>query len=102
RFLTLPLVVGKGAGTRAHDFLALLAQYPQVKAVTKAVVYVGERRWNMWTKDGLEIRLPEHDVGNALATLSKLDQDDQLFTRDIVAVDLRLSDREAVQRSCDS
>jgi cell division protein FtsQ len=102
RFLTLPLVVGKGAETRAHDFLALLTEYPEVKAVTKAVVFVGERRWNLWTKDGLEIRLPEHDVGNALASLSKLDQDDHLFTRDIVAVDLRLADRVAVQLSDDS
>src|SRR6201995_5341399 len=30
RFATLPLVVGKGADTRAHDFLALLDRYPQV------------------------------------------------------------------------
>lgn len=102
RFLTLPLVVGKGAETRAHDFLALLTEYPEVKAVTKAVVFVGERRWNLWTKDGLEIRLPEHDVGNALASLSKLDQEDHLFTRDIVAVDLRLADRVTVQLSDDS
>ena len=31
RFLSLPLVVGKGAETRARDFLALLARYPQVQ-----------------------------------------------------------------------
>jgi cell division protein FtsQ len=102
RFLTLPLVVGKGAATRAHDFLALLTEYPDVKAVTKAVVFVGERRWSLWTQDGLEIRLPEHDVGNALATLSKLNQEDQLFSRDIVAVDLRLADRLTVQLSDDA
>ena len=32
RFVSLPLVVGKGAETRARDFLALLARYPQVRA----------------------------------------------------------------------
>ena len=31
RFATLPLVVGKGAETRAKDFLALLDRYPQVR-----------------------------------------------------------------------
>ncbi|WP_315755087.1 MULTISPECIES: cell division protein FtsQ/DivIB [unclassified Bradyrhizobium] len=102
RFLTLPLVVGKGAESRARDFLALLARYPQVRAVTKAAVFVGERRWNLRTKDGLDIRLPEHDVGNALATLTQLDQDDRLFSRDIVAIDLRLSDRLTVQLSEDA
>ncbi|CCE01840.1 cell division protein FtsQ/DivIB [Bradyrhizobium sp. STM 3809] len=102
RFLTLPLVVGKGAESRARDFLALLARYPQVRAVTKAAVFVGERRWNLRTKDGLDIRLPENDVGNALATLSQLDQDDKLFSRDIVAIDMRLSDRLTVQLSDDA
>ncbi len=102
RFVSLPLVVGKGAETRAKDFLALLARYPQVRSVTKAAVFVGERRWNLRLKDGLEIRLPENDVGNALAALSTLDKEDRLFSRDIVAVDMRLPDRLTVQLSDDA
>jgi cell division protein FtsQ len=102
RFISLPLVVGKGAETRAKDFLALLARYPQVKSLTKAAIFVGERRWNLRLKDGLDIRLPEHDVGNALAALSKLDKEERLFTRDIVAVDMRLPDRLTVQLSDDA
>jgi len=102
RFLSLPLVVGKGADTQARDFLALLARYPQVNSITKAAIYVGERRWNLRLKDGLDIRLPEQDVGNALAMLSRLDKEDRLFSRDIVAVDLRLPDRLVVQLSEDA
>ena len=74
RFLSLPLVVGKGAETRASDFLALLDRYPQVRSVTKAAIFVGERRWNLRLKDGLDIRLPENDVGNALAALTQARQ----------------------------
>ena len=102
RFLSLPLVVGKGADTQARDFLALLARYPQVNSVTKAAIFVGERRWNLRLKDGLDIRLPEQDVGNALAMLSKLEKEDRLFSRDIVAVDMRLPDRLVVQLSEDA
>jgi cell division protein FtsQ len=102
RFTTLPLVVGRGAESKARDFLALLARYPQVRDVTKAAVFVGERRWNLRLKDGLDIRLPEYDVGNALAELSRLDRDDHLFSRDIVAVDMRLPDRLTVQLSDDA
>jgi cell division protein FtsQ len=102
RFISLPLVVGKGAETRARDFLALLARYPQVHALTKAAIFVGERRWNLRLKDGLDIRLPENDVGNALAALSTLDKEDRLFSRDIVAIDMRLPDRLAVQLSDDA
>ena len=102
RFMSLPLVVGKGAETRARDFLALLARYPQVHSVTKAAIFVGERRWNLRLKDGLDIRLPENDVGNALSALSKMDKEDKLFSRDIVAVDMRLPDRLTVQLSEDA
>ena len=102
RFFSLPLVVGKGAETRAKDFLALLDRYPQVRSVTKAAIFVGERRWNLRLKDGLDIRLPENDVGNALAALSKLDKEERLFSRDIVAVDMRRPDRLTVQLSEDA
>jgi len=73
-----------------------------IGAKAGAAVFVGERRWNLRLKDGLDIRLPENDVGNALATLSKLDKDDRLFSRDIVAVDMRLPDRLTVQLSEDA
>jgi cell division protein FtsQ len=102
RFVKLPLVVGKGAETRAKDFLSLLDRYPQVRAQTKAAIFVGERRWNLRLSDGLDIRLPENDVGNALAALSTLDKEDKLFSRDIVAVDMRLPDRLTVQLSDDA
>jgi cell division protein FtsQ len=102
RFVKLPLVVGKGAATRARDFLALLARYPQVNAVTKAAIFVGERRWNLLLNAGLDVRLPENDVNNALASLSHLDTDEHLFSKDIVAIDLRLPDRLIVQLSDDA
>jgi cell division protein FtsQ len=102
RFVSLPLVVGKGADSGARDFLALLDRYPQVRSVTKAAIFVGERRWNLRLKDGLDIRLPENDVGNALAMLSKLNTEDRLFSRDIVAIDMRLPDRLTVRLSEDA
>jgi cell division protein FtsQ len=102
RFVSLPLVVGKGAETRARDFLNLLAQYPQVRTAVKAIVFVGERRWNLRLADGVDVRLPEHDVEKALATLTKLDREDSLFSRDITAIDMRLPDRLTVRLSEDA
>jgi cell division protein FtsQ len=102
RLSSLPLVVGRGAESRAKVFLALLARYPQVSSQTRAAVLVGERRWNLRLKNGLDIRLPENDVGNALATLTKLDDEDRLFSRDIAAIDMRLPDRLTVRLSEDA
>ena len=99
RFVTLPLVVGKGAETRARDFLGLLAQYPQVRSQVKAIVYVGERRWNLRLADGVDVRLPEFEVEKALAILTKMDKETGLFSRDITAIDMRLPDRLTVRLS---
>jgi len=99
KFAKLPLVVGKGAETHARDFLALLDRYPQIKPQIRAAIFVGERRWNLRLTNGLDIRLPEHDVGNTLTLLSKMDREDKLFSRDITAIDARLPDRLTVRLS---
>jgi cell division protein FtsQ len=95
----LPLVVGPGAATRARDFLALLAAHPEIREQVRASVLVGERRWNLKLKNGLDVRLPEADVPRALDTLAELDRDKHLISRDITAIDLRLPDRVSVHLS---
>ncbi len=102
RFTSLPLVVGKGAERQAKNFLALLDRYPEVREQTLAAVLVGERRWNLRFKSDLDIRLPENDVSNALSTLTRLDKEERLFSRDIVAIDMRLPDRLTVRLSDDA
>jgi cell division protein FtsQ len=99
RLMRLPLVVGRGAETRARDFLALLDQYPALRDLVRASVFVGERRWNLRLKNGIDVRLPESDVASALARLVALDREKNLITRDILAVDLRLPDRVTVRLS---
>jgi len=102
RFSLLPLVVGKGAETRAHAFLDVLANYPNIRNQTRAVILVGERRWNLRLTNGLDVRLPEEGVETALATLIKLDGEEQLLSRDITSVDMRLPDRLIVRLSEDA
>jgi cell division protein FtsQ len=99
RLTTLPFVVGKGAAAKARDFLAVLDRFPAIRDQVRASVYVAERRWNLKLKNGIDVRLPETDVEGALATLTKLDAEKKLLTRDITAVDLRLADRLSVRLS---
>lgn len=65
-------------------------------------MFVGERRWNLRLADGIDVRLPEVDVEKALATLSKMDKETGLFSRDITAIDMRLPDRLTVRLSEDA
>jgi cell division protein FtsQ len=99
RFAKLPLVVGIGAESKAKDFLALLDQYPLVRDQFQAAVLIAERRWNVTLKSGIDVRLPESGLTQALNALVKLDRDNKILSRDIAAIDLRLADRVTVQLS---
>jgi cell division protein FtsQ len=99
RLIRLPLVVGLGAAARSKEILTLLDRYPDLRDQVRAAILIGERRWNLRLRNGLDIRLPETDVDQALVTLAQLDKDKKLLSRDIVTVDLRLADRVTVQLS---
>ena len=99
RYLGLPLVVGRGAQRQAKDFLAIVDHYPEIRSVAHASVLVAERRWNLRLNNGIDVRLPEANVEQALDRLVALDRDKKLLSRDIVAVDLRLPDRVTVRLS---
>jgi cell division protein FtsQ len=99
RYLGLPLVVGHGAERQAKDFLAFLDRYPDIRAVLRASIMVAERRWNLRLTNGIDVRLPESNVGGALDRLVALDRDKKLLTRDVTMIDLRLPDRVTVRLS---
>jgi len=99
RMVRLPLVVGQGAQKKAKELLSLLERYPTMRDFVHASVLVGERRWNLRLKNGIDVRLPESDMAGALARLVELDREKNLITRDIVTIDLRLADRVTVRLS---
>ena len=99
RFAGLPQVVGAGAERMSAEFLALIARYPGISRQVDAAVLVAERRWNLHLKNGLEVLLPESEPERALQTLTDLDRDKKLLSRDIVVVDLRLTDRVTIRQS---
>jgi cell division protein FtsQ len=99
RYLGLPLVVGAGAEQQAKEFLAIIDRYPDIRSLLQASVLVAERRWNLRLANGIDVRLPEINVEDALDRLVVLDRDKKLFSRDITMVDLRLPDRVTVRLS---
>jgi cell division protein FtsQ len=99
RYRDLPLLVGNGAERAGHDFIAILERFPEIRAMLKASIFVAERRWNLRLSNGLDVRLPEAGVAQALERLVALDREKKLLSRDIVSVDLRLPDRVTVRLS---
>ena len=99
KFTDLPLFVGRDAETAAARFEKDFTSWPQVRNLVKAYVRIAGRRWDLHLKNGIVVKLPETGIDQALTLLTRLDNEQRLLERDIVGVDLRLSDRTAIQLS---
>lgn len=95
----LPLVVGKGAEKEAANMLSALQRLPQLAVQSRALIRVGERRWDIETDDGVTIMLPESGEAAVLARFAEYEAGNELLSRDIERVDLRLRDRLVVRMS---
>ena len=102
RHASLPLVVGQGADKFAMEFLDQVAAFPAIASRVRGYVRVADRRWSLRLDNGVTIKLPEHGVDAALAELAALDASEKLLSRDILVVDMRLSDRLIVKMSPDA
>jgi cell division protein FtsQ len=96
-FADLVILVGDDAPKAAPALLAMLASEPALQSHVTAAVRVGGRRWNLRLDSGIDVELPEDNVGAAWHQLARLDRTDGLLKRDILKVDLRLPDRLVLQ-----
>ncbi|HYD99025.1 MAG TPA: FtsQ-type POTRA domain-containing protein [Alphaproteobacteria bacterium] len=97
RFAELPLIVGENAAKNASGLLRLLMDEPALMTRLDAAVWVGERRWDLHLDNGVVVKLPEHDLEQAVRRLAEAEAAGKLLDRDIVHIDLRLPERLVVR-----
>lgn len=85
----LPLIAGLGADQLAAEALDILAAAEPIARSVRAVQRMGDRRWDLILDRDQRILLPETDPIAALERALALDQAENLFARDITAIDLR-------------
>jgi len=102
RFAGKPQLIGEEAPKRAAELFRDLAMYPELQSRVRTATLVGERRWNLRLENGVDVRLPENDIPSALARLSAAQAEAKILDRDVVVVDLRLSDRLIVQTTAEA
>lgn len=95
-YSNLPFIVGAGAPGAASEILAALEMDPDLQYKTYALQRVGERRWNMRLRNGVEARLPETGIAEAVRTLSVLQAAHGLLDQPIKYIDLRDPDRMVI------
>ena len=90
RYAALPFVVGEGANERVGEFAALLGASAELRPKIVAGILVGDRRWSLKMRSGVEVKLPEDDPQAGMATLLTLQRQSRILDRDVLSVDLRV------------
>lgn len=89
----LLLVVGEDAPQHTVDLMRMLSAEPELFAELSSAVRVGNRRWDVKFRGGVEAKLPANNAEKAWAMLAEMQRQQNLLARNIRAVDLRLEDR---------
>lgn len=93
QYKNLLLVVGSDAPAHIHDLFETFALEPELYKNVAAVLRIGERRWNVRFKNGVELKLPEANEKQAWQSFANMEKDDHILERSVVSVDMRLPDR---------
>ena len=96
-YADLLVVVGDGAQNEAAGLIALLGSQPDLMNQVEAASWVGQRRWNIHLKGGIDVRLPEDDANNAWARLAEYHKSHRVLDKDVTVLDLRIPDRLIVK-----
>lgn len=95
----LPLIAGAGAVDHVKEALNLYRAAAPLGGRLRGIVRIGERRWDVVLDRDQRILLPEEGAVEALDRVIALDGAQDVLTRDIERIDLRLGARPTVQMS---
>jgi cell division protein FtsQ len=94
----LPLIVGSGAPEAASGVLQAIARHDEFKNRIRALIRVGERRWDLRLDNEATIRLPETDYARAIDDLALLQAAQQTLDQPIEYIDLRDPERMVMRK----
>ncbi len=97
RFKHLMILVGDDAPRQASDLVSMIAVEPELKSRVESAKWIGGRRWDLYLKNGVAIKLPENDLGQAVRRLANAQGEAKLMDRKIESIDLRDPLRIVVQ-----
>jgi cell division protein FtsQ len=102
RYADLPFVVGEGANGRVREYVGLLDAMDELKPRVEAGVLVGQRRWNLRLKSGVDLKLPDDNPQAAIAELLTLQRQSRILEKDAMALDFRVPGRVFVRLTDDA
>lgn len=89
----LMLFIGEGAPTKATELLKMLSSQPELEKQVSAAIRINDRRWNLRMKNGINLMLPEEDAEKAWEQFAKIEKDQTILEKPVLAIDMRLPER---------
>ena len=89
QFSNLPVIIGDDAEKYASLMLKSLGSEPKLFHQVWAISFISKRRWNVFLRSGLIIKLPEINPEEAWAKLAELNRTNAIISREIHTIDLR-------------
>ena len=96
-FSNLPMISGKGAEAELQKLLAAVSINMAMFNRVETASWVGERRWDIYLKNGIKIMLPEEGISLVWQNLVEFEQEERLLARNILAVDFRIKDKTIIR-----
>lgn len=93
----LPMIAGDGAEAHVAEALGLIRAAGPLGTRLRGLVRMGERRWDVVLEGGTRILLPETGAVQALERVLALDSAQEMLSRDLAAVDMRLAQRPTLR-----
>lgn len=93
----LPLIAGEGADKHVAEALDLIQAAAPLGERLRGFVRMGERRWDVVLDRDQRILLPSEEPQRALERVLALESAQDILTRDVARVDMRLARRPTVQ-----
>lgn len=93
----LPLIAGEGADRAVPEALAVLAAAEPILGRIRALVRIGERRWDLVLTERQRVLLPERGAEAAVERMLALDAAHGLLSRRLTIIDLRNPARPTVR-----
>ena len=98
----LPLIAGEGAARHVPEALNLINAGAALGDRLHGLVRIGDRRWDVVLDRDQRIMLPETGALQALERVIALEGAQEVLTRDVARIDMRLSHRPTVRMTDDA
>ena len=91
-------ISGESADINVESLILALSQYPSLKDRIDYTKFIGKRRWDLYFKEGVLIKLPMGDINDALLELDQHLKDYNLIEKGHKKIDLRVKGEISTDR----